>query len=220
MAQKKAPTNDELLAQFEDLGADETAPSANPSKAASKPSKPSTSTPAVEEDDPLAELANLAKAKPISRPDTPRGLAAKRTAAEAVTPSSTGSARTSEDRVGLQRKSGESARSYHQGQIYTPASTSEEADSGEEKRRPAPKAEKAEEKQAAGGGWWGGFLSTATAAVKQAEAAVKEIQKNEEAKKWTEQVRARAGDLRGFGMLHTHIPTPPLFPTHNQGTES
>jgi hypothetical protein len=64
-----------------------------------------------------------------------------------------------------------------------------------------------------GGGWWGnvgGLLATAsataTAAMKQAEAAVKEIQQNEEAKKWADQVRGNVGALRGLGMLYTLRP--------------
>ncbi|KAJ8129706.1 hypothetical protein O1611_g3924 [Lasiodiplodia mahajangana] len=51
--------------------------------------------------------------------------------------------------------------------------------------------------------WWGGIFATATAtasaAMKQAEAAYKEIQQNEEAKKWAEQVRGNVGALRGLG---------------------
>ena len=42
--------------------------------------------------------------------------------------------------------------------------------------------------------------AAATAAAKQAEAAVKEIQKNEEAQKWAEQMRGNVGALRGLGM--------------------
>ena len=49
------------------------------------------------------------------------------------------------------------------------------------------------------GSWWGGLVATASAAVRQAEAAVKEIQKNEEAQKWAEQVRGNVGALRGLG---------------------
>ena len=55
--------------------------------------------------------------------------------------------------------------------------------------------------QSSGGGWWGGIFATATAAVKQAEALAKEIQKNEEAKKWAEQMKGNVGALRGFGSL-------------------
>jgi Family of unknown function (DUF5427) len=35
--------------------------------------------------------------------------------------------------------------------------------------------------------------------VSQAQAAVKEIQKNEEAQRWAEQVKGNVGVLRGFG---------------------
>jgi hypothetical protein len=35
--------------------------------------------------------------------------------------------------------------------------------------------------------------------VKSAEAAVKEIQQNEEAKRWAEQVKGNVGALRGLG---------------------
>jgi hypothetical protein len=46
--------------------------------------------------------------------------------------------------------------------------------------------------------------------MKTAEAAVKEIQQNEEAKKWADQFRGNVGALRGLGKLH-------LFPfwTHS-----
>src|SRR5690606_41246179 len=45
-----------------------------------------------------------------------------------------------------------------------------------------------------------GLLSTASAAMNQAEAAAKEIQQNEEASKWADQVRGNVGALRGLGM--------------------
>ena len=63
-----------------------------------------------------------------------------------------------------------------------------------------------EEKQSGAswwGGGWGGILSTATAAAdaakKQAEAAYQELQKNQEAQRWAEQVRGNVGALRGIG---------------------
>ena len=93
----------------------------------------------------------------------------------------------------MQRKSGESARSFHQSQtIFTPATTTTEESPEPE---PVPPV-------SSGGGWWGGLLSTATAAVSQAQAAVKDLQKNEEAQKWAEQVRGNVGVLRGFGKRH------------------
>jgi hypothetical protein len=98
----------------------------------------------------------------------------------------------------LSRKSGESTRSFHQG--LTPGS--EDAKAAE--LQPVQEAEK----QQSGGGWWGSVFATATAtasaAVKQAEAAVKEIQANEEAQKWAQQVRGNVGALRGLGKQTLH----------------
>jgi hypothetical protein len=37
--------------------------------------------------------------------------------------------------------------------------------------------------------------------VKQAEAAVKEIQKNEEAQRWAEQIRGNVGSLKELGKI-------------------
>ena len=48
----------------------------------------------------------------------------------------------------------------------------------------------------------GRLFATASAAMKTAEAAVKEIQQNEEAKKWADQVRGNVGALRGLGKHH------------------
>jgi hypothetical protein len=47
--------------------------------------------------------------------------------------------------------------------------------------------------------------------MKQAEAAVKEIQQNEEARKWADQVRGNVGALRGFG-LFLPFPSPSRLP--------
>ena len=192
MAQKKAPTDEELLAQFEGIGTT----SSVPAKPASKSTK---QAPPPLADDPLAELESLAKGKPPSRPHTPKvagSVAGKRDAA--ATPTSQSSARNSGDSASrpvpsaLPRKSAESTRSFHQG--LTP--TSEEAADAER-----TDAKQQPEMKQAGGSWWGGFLSTATAAVKQAEAAVKEIQKNEEAQKWVEQVRGNVGAFSKLGNL-------------------
>jgi len=207
MAQKKALTDEELFAQFEGIGVEDNNDTASLSKASpSKTSKPVPSSTDAE-DDPLAELENLAKSKPASRPNTPklatgthRNRSPKR--AEATTPSSTGSTRTSEDRAqpsSVPRKSGESARSYHQS--FTPASEEANEPETETKVLQAPLAPEPQKKS--GGGWWGGIFATATAtasaAVKQAEAAVKEIQKNEEAQRWAEQVKGNVSSLRNIG---------------------
>ncbi|KAF7116748.1 hypothetical protein CNMCM5793_005305 [Aspergillus hiratsukae] len=72
--------------------------------------------------------------------------------------------------------------------------------SSEDKPAFQPERPKAQEAPASGGGgWWGGIFATATAAMKQAEAAVKEIQQNEEALKWAQQVRGNVGALRDLG---------------------
>ncbi|KAF2748557.1 hypothetical protein M011DRAFT_466955 [Sporormia fimetaria CBS 119925] len=131
--------------------------------------------------------------RPSSRPNTPK-LSASSTSSSnpqrVATPSSTASGRTSEDRARppQPRKSAESTRSYHQS--FAPPE--------EETPKPAPAPAKP-----SGGSWWGGLLSTATAAAdaakKQAEAAYHEIQKNQEAQRWAEQVRGNVGALRGIG---------------------
>ena len=195
---KAAPTKEELLAQFEDLG-NEASKSTK-----SSTSKPSTkqAAPSQSEQDLLAELGNLATQRPTSRPPTPSLKSTTATGAGSKSPEQTSSntpvagGRSSEDRPAVAaaaaqpRKSGESTRSFHQS--FTPATTEE---SPEPEPKPAPV-------QPSGGGWWGGLLSTATAAVSQAQAAVKEIQKNEEAQRWAEQVRGNVGVLKGFGRLN------------------
>lgn len=200
MAQKKPLTDEELLAQFEDLGGKST-----PASAAAKGAK-STSTKSsapLAANDPLAELENLANFKPTSRPNTPKLSLNQRNQGGAATPSSTGSARTSEDKPrNPPRKSGESTRSYHQG--LTPTSEEERAEEeAQHARAEAEQEEKAAASSAGGGwgGWFSGITAAASAAAKQAEAAVKEIQKNEEAQKWAEQMRGNVGALRGLGML-------------------
>jgi hypothetical protein len=155
----------------------------------------------------LEELEALEKfqrpevARPASRPNTPKlsssTASSNRRTAGVVTPSSTGSARTSEDRPAPPRKSGESTRSFHQS--FTPTQL--------EAATPAPQPAEA---RPAGGSWWGGgwggIISSATeaanAAKKQAEAAYQEIQKNQEAQRWAEQVRGNVGALRGIGRAH------------------
>lgn len=64
--------------------------------------------------------------------------------------------------------------------------------------------------QQAGGGWWGGILSTATGVMKQAEAAYSQIQQNEEAKKWAEQVKGLGSGidvnvLKSYGEFELYL---------------
>lgn len=177
------PTSDELLAQFDDLGLND------PSNKTSKP----TATPenaAGGQEDILAELDQLATQRPASGPGTPRLSSDKpRTSARSPRPSTTID-RPTEDKAPV-RQSEETARS-----------------SRAEIKPEQPKAETAnvptQEQSQEGGGWWGGWsgglFATASAAMKQAEAAVKEIQNNEEAQKWAQQVKGNVGALRDLGM--------------------
>lgn len=198
MASKKAaPTDEELLAQFDTITIEDKHSEKTLKPTASKASR----TPITSQDtevDPFEEFNNLVQDRPKSRPHTPRIIP---TPAVHSTPKKPGtatppaaSARTSEEKAPAQaRKSGDSTRSFHQS--FTPGT---EADEPELEKYAAPIAEpKAENTNS----WWGGFVATASAAVKQAEALAKEIQKNEEAQRWAEQVKGNVGALRGLGMV-------------------
>lgn len=151
-------------------------------------------------DDPLADLESQLAAQDLSRPHTPRlkdPLGGRRSTA---TPPAPGDV----DKAAAARKSTDSARSLKAS--FTPSATSSELHESEKKGSVEHTQAAAESQQAAGGGWWGGLLSSATAtanaAMKQAEAAYKEIQQNEEAKKWAEQVKGinlDVGTLRTYG---------------------
>ena len=183
---------DDLLAELDNLGAQAAARPPKSSTRAPRQGQPAQSS--RTEQDLLAELGNLAQ-RPASRPGTPSlrpnpitaGSRSPQRSAAATPPQG----RSSEEKSnsGGQRKSGDSTRSVHQ--TFTPATTTTE-----ESPEPTPDAAPAK----SGGGWWGSILSTATAAVSQAQAAVQEIQKNEEAQKYLEQVRGNVGAIRGFGM--------------------
>jgi hypothetical protein len=186
---KAAPTDDELNKLLEGIGEDDAKAQAA-SKGASKTTKTTSSQ---SEQDLLAELENLGAQQPASRPHTPRIQSVKRS----TTATPPGSSRASEEKPSAPRKSGESTRSFHTS--FTPSATSSDL---QESERKAPIAQPAEAPApATGGGWWGGIFATASAAVKTAEAAVKEIQQNEEAKRWAEQVKGNVGALRGFGEI-------------------
>ncbi|PBP24270.1 putative maintenance of telomere capping protein 1 [Diplocarpon rosae] len=191
MATKKskapAPTDEELDKML--AGLEEEGDAKTPVKGAPKPTKPATQT----EQDLLAELDNLENLgnQPPSRPHNLSITSIKRTASATPPPVSS---RTSEEKT-APRKSGESTRSFHNS--LTPSATSSDLPEAEKK---TPIAQPSEEVPAAtGGGWWGSVFATASAAVKTAEAAVKEIQQNEEAKRWAEQMKGNVGVLRGFG---------------------
>ncbi|KAH6853125.1 maintenance of telomere capping protein 1 [Chaetomium sp. MPI-CAGE-AT-0009] len=187
---KAPPTDDELGDLFEGIGDD---------KAIKKTTKakPTTAKPKADaaDQDILAELENQLGEKAPERPHTPRVRdVAKRTSTNTPPPVADAT-----------RKSAESTGSHRTS--LTPSATSSEPHDSE-KRAPAQQPQAASG-GGGGGGWWGGILSTASAAMKQAEAAVKEIQQNEEAKKWADQVRGNVGALRGFGdeIRHRALPT-------------
>ncbi|KAL5339338.1 maintenance of telomere capping protein 1 [Aspergillus crustosus] len=177
------PTSDELLAQFDSLGIDSTAEqSANPPAAAATTAPPQSEL----NEDILAELGNLVSQRPSSGAGTPRTSTNEpRTSTKSPRPAATPAGRASEEKA-APRKSGESGRYKTQDAQSAPHEETEEMSSS-----------------SGGGGWWGGIFATAsataTAAMKQAEAAVKEIQQNEEALKWADQVRGNVGALRDLG---------------------
>lgn len=193
MSKKEKLTDEELFAQFEGLEGDGTAIQAP---------KPATGT-KQSDADLLEELGIPERPKPSSRPHTPRVQSTSTTPAtrsspkltRAVTPGSADGARSSEEKAS-QRKSGESTRSFHNS--FTPASSGEGENEPEKAASLVPEAVQA---QSSGGGWWGSVFSTASAAVKQAEALAKEIRQNEEAQRWAEQVKGNVGALRGLGTL-------------------
>ncbi|KAK3068887.1 hypothetical protein LTR53_013202 [Teratosphaeriaceae sp. CCFEE 6253] len=213
---------DDLLAELDSLGlgSDSTTPSqpdpaTKPLPSAPAPSAPSAPAADDDDDDVLRDLqAQLASKPPgpaSSRPGTPR-LSSSTTSAGTSkraehTPASSGpnSQRTSEERLrsaaAPARTSGE-GRAYHRG--YTPEPYRREEQ--EVRREPVAAVTQNDGAGAAagggGGGWWGGFgglLSTATAAVKQAESLAKEISGNEEAQRWATQVRGNLSHLQSFG---------------------
>ncbi|KAI3318482.1 maintenance of telomere capping protein 1 [Xylariaceae sp. AK1471] len=199
----KAPTDDDFDELFEGIGDD---------SAVKKPTKPKTTASKPRSDKPekdiLAELeSELGGEEPAARPHTPRIKDTKRTSTATPPPAAV---RLSEDKpTAAVRKSADSTRSLHAS--FTPSATSSDLQDAEkrglvEQQQTVPAA-------GGGGGWWGGIFATATAtanaAMKQAEAAYKEIQQNEEAKKWAEQVKGNVGALRGIGddLRHRAMPT-------------
>ncbi len=192
---KAAPTDDELNKLLEGIGEDDAKAQAPTTKGASKATKGPKNTSSQSEQDILAELENLGAQQPSSRPHTPRIQSVKR---QTATPPP-GSSRSSEEKAAAPRKSGESAGSFHTS--FTPSATSSDLQEAEKKTPVAQPAAETPVAGSGGGGWWGGIFATASAAVKTAEAAVKEIQQNEEAKRWAEQVKGNVGALRGFGRM-------------------
>lgn len=154
------------------------------------PTAKKSATKAIADEDILAGLEELTH----SRPHTPRVKDGARASA---------ANRRSEDRQAAaaaasaaDRKSTDSARSLRAS--FTPSATSSELQDSE-KRVPVSTAAEGQEQDAGGGGWWGSIFTQASAVVKTAEAAVKDLQQHEEAKKWADHVRGNVGVIRGFG---------------------
>ena len=193
MSKKEKLTDEELIDQFDGI---------HINKKKIKAPKPTTGG-QQSDADLLEELGIPERPKPTSRPHTPRPQSTSTTSAtrsspkltRTATPTSTDGARSSEEKPGL-RKSGDSTRSFHNS--FTPASSGEGENEPEKSASFVPEAVQA---QSSGGGWWGSVFSTASAAVKQAEALAKEIRQNEEAQRWAEQVKGNVGALRGLGTL-------------------
>ncbi|KAI9821081.1 MAG: hypothetical protein M1827_003815 [Pycnora praestabilis] len=203
MSDKKArPVDFDDL--FEGIPDDNDSAAAPQSSSGGKPLRSNAQSTHQPEQDPLAGFDDLLAPRPVSRPQTPR-LASSTAPGPPKSPNrrsmgtpSTGSTRSSEDKLAAQnppRKSAESTRSFHSS--FTPV---EQVSLVEQEVEPETRssAEQLPQTQQSGG-WWGGIFATASAAVKQAEAAVKEIQKNEEAQRWAEQVKGNVGALRGLG---------------------
>jgi hypothetical protein len=184
---KPGPTDDELLAELDQLGTD-VQPASKPTT--SKGANKKATGPSQEEQDILAELDKLdtlAQERPKSRPHTPRASGNVSSTAPVRTSIEIASGRNSEDRATAPpRRSTESARTYHQG--FTPDDTGSSVSESTKKVEAS-----------SGGGWWGGIMATATAAVTQAQAIAKDLQNNEEAQKWAEQVKGNVGVLRNYG---------------------
>lgn len=174
------PTNDELLAQFDldNLGVDQ--------PKTSKPAAPADN--AKSQEDVLAELDSLSIQRPSSGPGTPR-LSADKPRSSTRSPRPSATIERTEEKA--PRQSEETSRSSHTGIKQEPKA--------EESAPAQPQQHEEQPQQEQGGGWWGGIFATASAAMKQAEAAVKEIQNNEEAQRWAQQVKGNVGALRDFG---------------------
>ena len=184
------PTSDELLAQFVDLGVDGKETQQQPASTTAAANSTSA-TAGQNEQDILAELDTLASQRPSSGPGTPRlSTAEPRSSSKSPRPPA-GTGRPSEDKPPV-RKSGESGRSSRTGNRNTTQQASSENKTAEEPQQGG-------DAGGSGGGWFGGFFATASAAMKQAEAAVKEIQQNEEAQKWAQQVKGNVGALKEIG---------------------
>ncbi|KAJ5246100.1 hypothetical protein N7468_001083 [Penicillium chermesinum] len=141
-------------------------------------SKDSQSTPAApeakaEHEDILAEMENLTAQRPSSGAGTPR-LSADRSRSSARSPRPSATSERHEEKTST-RPSEDAGRSSRAAKQEQPKQEAETATQGVD------------------------ATATAGAALKQAEAAVKEIQNNEEAQRWAEQVKSNVGALQAYG---------------------
>lgn len=230
-------TDDELLAQLDNLATRARVPASRSAASTTRPSKQAATT-SQSEHDILAEFENLAAGRPSgpgSRPATPslKPGPAQTAGVDGRSPKRSSAAtppigRSSEEKANNgQRKSGDSMRSFHQ--AFTPATTIGESGGSPERQpqalgqqqaphqqqqqqsQPPPQQPQPAARTTGGSSWWGGLLSTASAAVSHAQAAVREIQKNEDAQRWAEQVRGNVGALKGLGKPDRHL-HPDLLP--------
>lgn len=197
---RKADAED-LLAELDQLSNENATPplpaSHSTAPPSSQPPLPTTTSPA--NDDVIADLEKQLAAKPASsRPGTPKvGGNTKFTPPSSGRNSSeekTGSASAGKEKG---RGSADGARSYHT--AYVPSQDQQREE------------EKVAESSSGGGGWFSSLMSTATAAVKQAETLAKEIRSNEEANRWAEQVRGSVNNLQSFGTAISRFLPPPLI---------
>ncbi|KAK2768398.1 hypothetical protein FQN54_000253 [Arachnomyces sp. PD_36] len=198
---KPAPTDEEIMAQFDDLGVEEADGSNNNNKSKStsqqRAKKEESQKEGGSEQDLLDELGNLATQRQPSQPATPRMSIDARGGSKRTSTATPPPGRTSSGDKGSAggKKSDEGLKTGSAAAASAPAETQATA----EKSTPQTVEESSQASGGGGGGWWGGIFATASAAVKQAEAAVKEIQNNEEAQKWAEQVKGNVGALKGLG---------------------
>ena len=180
MAAKKPATNEEFEDMFAQIGGGENAASGR----APKPDQPTAPTSTDADDDPLADLKSQLHVP--SRSSTPR-VSSSATSIQKNTPTSSNSGRSSEEKAGMVAESDDKSFRAH------PTTTIPSNQIG---------SKSAADDGSKGSGWWGGFSglsSFASSAVKQAQGAVEQLQKNEDAQKWVEQARGNVGLLKGLG---------------------
>lgn len=182
------PATDDLDDLFEGIDDKPTAKKPLKSKPVSAASK------ALKDQDILADLESQLSDMPTpSRPHTPRLKdTARRPATNTPPPPPSSSSADA-------RKSSDS----HRPAAHDSAAPSPMLRAAEHEHEHEPEHEPEPVQSSGGGGWWGlvaAASATASAAIKQAEQAVKEIQKNDEAMKWAEQVRGNVGALKGLGV--------------------